>query len=79
MNSLDAMSCVKETAFTIIRGQFSDVLTMFLRKDLNTLLGDKSTLNCKICAYEDKETGEGAEPLLIIEHALILLNRCLIF
>ena len=44
MNSLDAMSSVKETAFTIIRGQFSDVLTMFLRKDLNTLLGDKSEL-----------------------------------
>jgi hypothetical protein len=79
MNSLDAMSSVKETAFTIIRGQFSDVLTMFLRKDLNTLLGDKSELSCKICAYADKETGEQPENLLIIEHALIILNRCLIF
>jgi len=79
MNSLDAMSSVKETAFTIIRGQFSDVLTMFLRKDLNSLLGDKSELSCKLCAYEDKETGEKPENLLIIEHALIILNRCLIF
>ena len=78
MSSLDIMSTVKETAFTIIRGQFSDVLTMFLRKDLNTLLGDKSSLSCKICSYSNKETGTG-ENLLIIEHALIILNRCLIF
>ena len=42
MISLDRMSTVRETSFTIIRGQFSEVLTMFLRKDLNVLLGDDS-------------------------------------
>ena len=52
---------------------------MFLRKDLNTLLGDKSELSCKLCAYKDKDTGEAPEKLLIIEHALIILNRCLTF
>lgn len=77
MNSLDAMSTNKETAFTIIRGQFADVLTMFLRKDLNNLLGDKSELSCKLCSYSDCESG--SESLLILEHALMILNRCLIF
>jgi len=71
MRSLDAMSVLKEAAITIVRGQFSDVLTMFLRKDLNSLLGDKSEMSCNICSY-------GGETLLIIEHALLILNRCLI-
>lgn len=78
MNSLDIMSSLKETSFTLIRGQFSDVLTMFLRKDLNDLLGDKSQLSCKICSYKGVEGHEG-QNLLIIEHALIILNRCLNF
>lgn len=50
---------------------------MFLRKDLNTLLGDKSELSCRLCSYSDCESG--SESLLIIEHALMILNRCLIF
>lgn len=53
MKSLDVMSTVKETAFTIVRGQFADVLTMFLRKDLNSLLGDNSQLSCKVCNYQE--------------------------
>ena len=71
MRSLDAMSILKEAAITIVRGQFSEVLTMFLRKDLNSLLGDKSEISCQVCSY-------GGETLLIIEHALLILNRCLI-
>lgn len=76
MNSLDEMSMVKETAFGILRGQFSEVLTMFLRKDLNSLLGDSSELTCKLCSYS--ENNQSSETLLIMEHALIILNRCLI-
>lgn len=76
MATLDAMSTIKETAFAIIRGQFSDVLTMFLRKDLNELLGDNSERSCKICSYSKDESEEN---LLIVEHALLILNRCLKF
>ena len=76
MATLDAMSTIKETAFAIIRGQFSDVLTMFLRKDLNELLGDNSERSCNICSYSKEETDEN---LLIVEHALLILNRCLKF
>jgi hypothetical protein len=75
MATLDAMSTIKETAFAIIRGQFSDVLTMFLRKDLNELLGDNSERSCKQCSYSE----ECEENLLIVEHALLILNRCLKF
>lgn len=77
MNTLDSMSSIKETAFAIIRGQFSDVLTMFLRKDLNDLLGDESERSCKCCSYT--EGTKDKENLLIIEHALLILNRCLNF
>jgi hypothetical protein len=77
MNTLDSMSSIKETAFAIIRGQFSEVLTMFLRKDLNDLLGDESQRSCKLCSYT--EDGKDQESLLIIEHALLILNRCLNF
>lgn len=76
MNSLDSMSTVKQTAHTIVRGQFQDVMTMFLRKDLNSLLGDNSHLSCKKCSYAIN--GEAPESLMIIEHALMILNRCLI-
>lgn len=46
MQSLDSMSVLKEAALSIVRGQFSDVLTMFLRKDLNSLMGDQSQISC---------------------------------
>ena len=75
IGTIDSMSTVKETAYAIIRGQFSEVLTMFLRKDLNELLGDNSERSCKECSYSE----EGEENLLIIEHALLILNRCLKF
>lgn len=51
-------------------------MTMFLRKDLNSLLGDTSHLSCKKCSYAIN--GEPPENLMIIEHALMILNRCLI-
>jgi len=51
-------------------------MIMFLRKDLNSLLGDNSELACKHCSYSNDE---GSDSLLIQEHALIILNRCLNF
>ena len=51
-------------------------MTMFLRKDLNSLMGDTSHLSCKKCSYGIND--EEPENLLILEHALIILNRCLI-
>ena len=79
MNSLDVMSTITQTAFTIIRGQFSEVLTTFLRKDLNSILGDESQLSCEQCSYADDDTPATPENLLILEHALTILNRCLVF
>lgn len=73
MTNLDKMSCEMTTAFTILRGQFSEVLTMFLRKDLNLLLGDTSRLSCEDCSY-----GPESESLSILEHTLVIVNRCLI-
>lgn len=55
MRTLDAMSTVQETALAIVRGQFSEVLTMFLRKDLNDLLGDNSESCCKLCSYVEDD------------------------
>lgn len=59
-----------------MRGQFQDVMTMLLRKDLNSLMGDSSELSCKKCSYGIN--GEEPESLLILEHALVILNRCMI-
>jgi hypothetical protein len=38
-----------------LKGQFSEVLTLFLRKDLNQLMGNDSQLSCKKCGYVDEK------------------------
>lgn len=55
------------------------MLTTFLRKDLNSILGDESQLSCEQCSYADDDTPAVPENLLILEHALTILNRCLVF
>mmetsp|Transcript_16423 Transcript_16423/g.27832 ORF Transcript_16423/g.27832 Transcript_16423/m.27832 type:complete len:263 (+) Transcript_16423:1055-1843(+) len=82
MITLDAMSTVRETAYIVVQGQFSDVLTLFLRNDLNQIMGDSLRRSCKICASIDHSNyanKEAIEKLKIMEHALLILNRCLIF
>ena len=39
MNYLDSMSTTKETAFTILQGQFSDTFALVLGEELNKLIG----------------------------------------
>ena len=46
MSTIDKLSTLKESSIAILRGQFSEVVVMFLRKDLNSLLGDNSELAC---------------------------------
>lgn len=59
---------------------------MFLRKDLNDILGDYSEQGCSICSYKEETQGlnemdmqSNFQNLLIIEHALLILNRCLTY
>ncbi len=42
MVCLDSVSCQKGTAITVINGEFTQIISMFLRKDLNDILGDYS-------------------------------------
>jgi hypothetical protein len=75
MKTMDELSTIEQMSTNILRGKFSEVLTMFLRKDLNALIGDESELSCSKCSYAETE---GEDKLLIIDHAMIILNRCLI-
>ena len=68
------MSTVKETAITLIQGQFSQTLIVFLQSDeLNDLLG-----SFKIGA-DSNDPNESIESMLIIDHGLMIMNRCLKF
>lgn len=51
MVCLDSVSCLKSTAITVINGEFTQIISMLLRKDLNDILGDYSEQSCKICSY----------------------------
>ena len=74
MKSLNAMSTVKETAITLIQGQFSETLMVFLQSDeLNDLLGSFKIVD------ENDDPQDKREKMLIIDHALVIMNRCLNF
>ena len=84
MDTLDALSTIKTTAFTVVQGSFSDVIVLFLREDFNSLMGDDNRRSCSKCASMDlREEGdknsESVEKLKIVEHALLILNRCLTY
>lgn len=72
MKSFNAMSTVKQTAITLIQGQLSETLMVFLQSDeINDLLGSFKIV--------DDDPQDKREKMLIIDHALVIMNRCLGF
>ncbi len=78
MQTFDKMSTQSETAFVVLQGHFSEVLILFLRPDLNKIIGPQASRVNDECATLPG-VPDSREKLLIMEHALMVLNRCLNF
>lgn len=72
MKSFNAMSTLKQTAITLVQGHLSETLMVFLQSDeINDLLGSFKIV--------DDDPQDKREKMLIIDHALVIMNRCLGF
>lgn len=54
----------------LLTGKFSDLLSLFFRKDLNAIIGEYPEQHCKICSYADENV-----KIPIYEHVLKIMNR----
>ena len=68
---LERSSYHKEQCINLIKGQFAQLLQMFLVKEVNSMVRDYPGL-CETCQY----AGDGVV-VSVQEHALMILNRCL--
>mmetsp|Transcript_6164 Transcript_6164/g.9939 ORF Transcript_6164/g.9939 Transcript_6164/m.9939 type:complete len:195 (-) Transcript_6164:533-1117(-) len=76
MQTFDKMSTSSETAFVVLQGHFSELLMLFLRGDLNKIIGPQAHRVCEQCSNLPG-IPNSQEKLLIMDHALVVLNRCL--
>ncbi|CDW87758.1 mynd finger [Stylonychia lemnae] len=87
--SLDVLSTFKVTSLTLLQGQFSEIIALYLKvnlnynfdlyqRDLSILLGENSEFICKECCCIQIDENNNPQ-ITLAQHALIIVNRSLTF